>query len=87
MMFEVSLIRVPDKLTTEQSAELDTNCRHVDGRYWIFEGDDEALETPMRVLARGVTSGTHPDDVPPGKPIIDHAVQIFSLGSWPPVLS
>ena len=82
--FLVSLIRVPRRLTETQRAELEANCRHIDGRYWIFEGDDDALDTPITVLDRGITSGTHPDDVPPGEAIIRHAVDIFCLPGWPP---
>jgi hypothetical protein len=84
MFFEVNLIRVPADLTDYQRHELSENCRHVDGRWWIFEGDEDALETPIRVFAVGVTTGLHPDDIPQGKPIIDHAVDIFRLGTWPP---
>jgi hypothetical protein len=83
MNFEVNLIRVPFEMTTEQRKEIDDNCRHVEGRWWIFEGDEDALDVPIRVFTTGVTTGLHPDDIPPGKPIIDHAVEIFRLGSWP----
>lgn len=84
MQFEVTLIRVPKTLSAEQQRSLDVNCRHVEGPWWIMEGDPGYL--PMRVgeFATGVTSGLHPDDVPVGQPIIDHAVDIFGLTSWPP---
>jgi hypothetical protein len=87
MLFEVNLIRVPSSLTPPQRDELEENCRHVDGRWWIFEGDDDALNTPIRVFAVGVTGGCHPDDIPAGQPSIDHAVDIFGLAAWPPALS
>lgn len=83
--FLVNLVRVPNMLTEAQQRELtDNECRHVEGRYWIFEGDIDALETPVRFIAEGVTTGTHPDDVPPGEAIIAHCKRIFGLRSWPP---
>lgn len=84
MEFLVNLVRVPATLTAEERAELERNCRHVDGRYWIFEGDMGALKTPMSFIAEGVVGGCHEDDVPPGRPIIDLAVDAFRLPSWPP---
>lgn len=84
MQFEVSLLKVPVRLTSDQLEELNENCRHVDGRFWIMEGDPDCLSVRVRELAIGITSGLHPDDVPPGRPIIDHAVDIFDLRSWPP---
>lgn len=84
MEFLVHLIRVPARLIDNQQNELAVNCRYVEGRWWIFEGDAEALVTPVRILADGITTGLHVDDVPPGQPIIDHAVDIFGLPSWPP---
>lgn len=80
----MNLVRVPPELTNDQRAEMERNCRHIDGRYWIFEGDMGALDTPMTLLAEGITGGCHPDDVPPGQPIIDHAVDVFLLAGWPP---
>lgn len=86
MEFLVSLIRVraSGSLTPDEQEELEENCRHVDGPWWIFEGDEDALNVRVRVAAEGVTPGLHPDDIPPGKPIIDHAIDIFGLPCWPP---
>ena len=86
MEFEVHLIRVkaPDRLSPEHQRELDVNCRHIDGPWWIFEGDEEALDVRVFFVAQGITTGLHPDDVPPGQPIINHAVDIFGIPSWPP---
>jgi hypothetical protein len=85
--FLVNLIRVPRTLMDAQLRELEVNeCRHIEGRWWIFEGDEDALETPCRFVAEGVTGGLHRDDVPDGQPIIDHAVDIFRLGNWPPTI-
>ena len=84
MFYSVTLIRVPAGLTSEQRQELDDNCRHVDGRWWIMEGDLDYLSFRVQAKAEGVTTGLHPDDLPPGQPIIDHAVAIFNLGCWPP---
>ena len=38
MLFEASLIRVID-CTPEGKKDLEINCMHVKGPYWIFEGD------------------------------------------------
>jgi hypothetical protein len=84
MEFLVSLIRQPAHLTPDQLIELEANCRHVDGPWWIFEGDTEAFSFPVREYAQGVTTGLHPDDIPPGQAIIRHAQEIFLLRSWPP---
>lgn len=84
-MFEVNLIRVPNPLTAEQRTELaDNGCRHLTGSWWIFEGDVCALRTPAEVVATGLTPGLHPDDIADGDPIIEHAIDIFDLSSWPP---
>ncbi len=85
MKYEVNLIRVPVSLTADQRTELADNCcRHLEGRWWIFEGDVCALRTPSEVYAVGITTGLHPDDIPDGLPIIEHAVDIFRLSCWPP---
>lgn len=86
MEFLVHLLRVkaPGRLTPEQLKKLEGNCRHVDGPWWIMEGDPEYLDVRVAEVATGITSGLHPDDVAPGQPIIDHAVDIFNLPSWPP---
>lgn len=84
-MFEVNLIRVPVPLLAEHRDELARNhCRHVHGSWWIFEGDEWALRTPVEVHAVGYTSGLHRDDVPDGLAIIQHAIEIFGLTQWPP---
>lgn len=87
MMFAVSLIRAPADLDERQLAELELNCRHVEGRWCIFEGDEDALTTPISVWSEGVTTGLHEDDVATGQPIIDLAVEIFGLTGWPPTRS
>lgn len=85
-MFEVNLIRVPNPLRAEQRSELVENCcRYLSGSWWIFEGDVCALRTPVEVLAVGATPGLHPDDIPDGDPIIEHAIEIFGLPQWPPL--
>jgi hypothetical protein len=86
MPFEVNLIRVPYDITEEQQAELEANCRYINGGWWIFEGDEDALDTPIRIYTTGVTPGVSEEDIPPGQPIIDHAVKIFHLSGWPPTI-
>lgn len=52
--FEVNLIRVSDSVLPEQVKELESNCTHVIGDYWIYEGDEAFLDAPFVVLKRGI---------------------------------
>lgn len=43
MEFWVKLIEVNGIENDEAADDLQRNCRHVAGDYWLFEGDEEAL--------------------------------------------
>ena len=79
--FEVQLLRVPPHLSVDEQRELDANAVHVDGRWWIFEGEVEFFETPVARWATGYTKSIHSSEVDDLKA---HAVEIFDLNGWPP---
>ena len=54
MEFWVSLIKVDtDKLGPFGLADLNDNCTHVTGPFWIMEGDTDALIADHRVIDEG----------------------------------
>lgn len=44
MEFWVKLIEVTETRNSEAREDLQTNCTHVAGNLWLFEGDEEALD-------------------------------------------
>ncbi len=44
MKFWVKLIEVSDTLNNEARKDLQINCMHITGDYWLFEGEDFALD-------------------------------------------
>lgn len=59
LQFGVTLIKVPQlrSMTGVQVFDLMVNARHVAGRYWIFEGDEDALLADVTVVSSGITGG------------------------------
>lgn len=43
MEFWTTLIRITDKPTGKALESLKANCTHIDGNFWIMEGDVDAL--------------------------------------------
>ena len=53
MEFWVKLIEVLDTSDGEARNDLQANCTHVSGDYWLFEGDEEALHEGIKFQIAG----------------------------------
>lgn len=53
MTFSVKLIHINHKQTNDDWADIKANCTHVEGPYWIYEGDEFALSGNFVVLDHG----------------------------------
>lgn len=76
MDFAVKLIRTRPltDLTGWDVFDLMRNATHVAGRFWLFEGDEEALLASVEVVAQGVTGPTGDLE---GRELLEHCIEIF----------
>ena len=76
--FYVKLLKVPplDKMSGWDVFELMVNASHVAGDFWIYEGDEEAIDVSVEVVAEGVTEGT--GDMS-REELVEHCDEIFGV--------